>query len=132
MKEGHQVVRVAKVKTQYGGKACTTKKGDPCIYVTFEDSEGADADNCYMLTGKMVWKLGDLVEACGTYKQTLKDSGIEPTMFAVQAIADQYLLNKDFMALVTKRGDFFDVIPAPAKAGSTTEKEPPAQDDIGF
>lgn len=133
MQPGTRSVRIARVQTRgRDGGPLRTKGGEPCIYVTFEDDGFAEARGVYMLEGRMVFRLTKLLRATGTPKERLVEAGIEPMSFTDQALADNYLKGRRFMAKIEPRGQYLDVSPAEESAAQTSAPSQVSDDDIPF
>lgn len=119
MQPGPQRVRIVRVKTEYKGQPMRTKStGIPCIRIVFESERGGDCENLYMLEGKAIFRLLQVLSACGHTKEALQAAGVQPLHFHADAICNSYLVGRDFNAEVTERENpqnadepFIDVTP---------------------
>ena len=75
MQPGHQKVRITRVKTEFKGKPMTTKAGVPCIRIVYESEQGGDCENLYMLEGRAIFRLLQVLSACGHKKEDLEKAG---------------------------------------------------------
>ena len=118
MEVGRQSVRIVRAKTEYKGRPMTTKAGVPCIRLVFESDNGGECENMYMLEGRAIFRLLQVLSACGHTKDSLEKAGVQPKHFHSEAICDSYLTGHSFMADVTERENpqnasepFIDVTP---------------------
>lgn len=118
MEVGRQMVRIARPKTEYKGRLMTTKAGVPCIRLVFESDNGGECENMYMLEGRAIFRLLQVLSACGHTKDSLEKAGVQPKHFQSEAICNSYLTGHSFMADVTERENpqnasepFIDVTP---------------------
>lgn len=118
MQPGHQKVRITRVKTEFKGKPMTTKAGVPCIRIVYESEQGGDCENLYMLEGRAIFRLLQVLSACGHKKEDLEKAGVQPLHFHADAICQSYLIGRAFNAEVTERENpqnadepFIDVTP---------------------
>lgn len=114
---GTYKVTISKVKTEFKGKPIQFNDGTRCIRITFVDSEESESECQYPIEGKFVWKLRDVLRACGHDPDKME--GITPLSFGIDAVCNQFLTGCSFEADVTERkaGDktFVDVVPAKKK-----------------
>lgn len=137
----HRVI-ITKVVVSKGTAPWKTKAGDRQIMVVFENEETAREASAFCpVEGKARWRLSKLVHAIGETTDTLKAKGLtDPTTLLIQQIADHYLkgrvLTIDVVLLDNGYHDveFLEPEPDPQglKAGSTTGKAAPHDDDIPF
>lgn len=118
MQPGPQRVRVVRVKTEYKGQPMRTKAGAPCIRIVYESEHGGDCENIYMLEGRAIFRLLQVLSACGHTKEALQAAGVQPLHFHADAICNSYLVGREFNAEVTERENpqnadepFIDVTP---------------------
>lgn len=139
MQVGRQKVRVARVKTEYKGQPMKTRAGVPCIRIVFESENGGDCENLYMLEGKAIFRLIQVLHACGHKKSDLEKAGVQPLHFHSDAVCQSYLVGHSFDADVSERENpqnvsepFIDVTPVKPEELPLDEATKAANKAMGY
>ena len=123
------------------GTSFTSQKGDPQVFLVFQDSEGREAAQMYTLSEAAGWTIAKLVDAMDPdLLAELKRLDIHPVDFVEPEVLKTWLMTPAASGQADSRGTFFEasVRYEPRKADPTKKdpritplrREPEPDDDI--